>query len=111
MKKFLAVLAVLVVLLSLSGCRASESKLLGQWEEERFPPGNFPYKFELFSNGTGWVDPSTTSGMYDCTWTAENGRIRIVATGLYSYAFSYKISGKKLYLINDNNLTHTYIKK
>ena len=114
MKKLLAMLTVLVVLLSLAGCGASKSNLIGHWEREEYHAGErYPYSFELFSDGTGWLkDYGEHREMVNCTWTEENGRIRISGRER-TYAYSYKMSGGNLCLsyVPYYDETYVYIKK
>lgn len=90
MKKALAIVLVLVMILSLGAC-GSSNKLEGNWICEESHSG-YPDQMTLFEDGTGSVDG------FDCNWTAADGIINF-SLGLFgTKTYNYEISGSVLYL-------------
>lgn len=81
-----------------------QNALVGRWElvdvqtEYNKSAYYIGEKFELFSDGTG-----ISSAGYEKKWIAENGRLK-----MGDDVCSYKISGNKLILTDDDGTIETY---
>lgn len=81
-----------------------QNALVGRWElvdvqtEYNRSAYYIGEKFELFSDGTG-----ISSAGYEKKWIAENGRLK-----MGDDVCSYKISGNKLILTDDDGTIETY---
>ena len=101
-------MTALVVLLAITGCGKKES-LVGKWVYTEEGTGRTA-SMEFFSDGTGIVTSETSS--YSCTWTAENGRLKVeVDAGMFgksSQVADYEIDGDKLILSDEGEeITYT----
>ncbi len=99
-----AIIAIVAILIG----QNSKSNLVGNWKiadikEWQEYDGNyyndeFPYRLELFSDGTGISVEKSYSSSNSITWHADNGRLRINGN-----VFEYKIVFGKLILKYEKN--------
>jgi len=102
--KTVSAIVAMVLLLGITavitGC-GGRSALIGRWEEEGKPDGEF---LEFFKDGTADLD-----GM-PVEWEAKKGRLAFSFFGMSQVIISYKISGSTLTLTDDDGLESRYIK-
>lgn len=113
MKKKIVLVLALMMLAGLVACGGKsgtqqnvkqQNALVGRWElvdvQTKYNRSAYYIgeKFELFSDGTG-----ISSAGYEKKWIAENGRLK-----MGDDVCSYKISGNKLILTDDDGTIETY---
>lgn len=115
MKRRKTVIAVFIMLtILLVGCGKGED-LTGKW---KFSDDITSETIELFSDGTGIMEGTNTEGedyKYDCTWVAENGRIKFTLDlgvfGDSSITYDYKYSKSELTFISEDGDEGIYYKQ
>lgn len=111
-RKVFVVMMMLVI--ALVGCGKGED-LTGKW---KFSDDITSETIELFSDGTGIMEGVNAEGddyKYDCTWVAENGRIKFTLDlgilGDTSIAYDYKCSKSELTFISEDGNEGIYYKQ
>ena len=95
MKKKIVLVLALMMLAGLVACGGKSGTQQNVKQQNAYYIGE---KFELFSDGTG-----ISSAGYEKKWIAENGRLK-----MGDDVCSYKISGNKLILTDDDGTIETY---
>lgn len=111
-KTIIAVFMVIVVLVV--GCGKKED-LTGKWV---YTDDESSETIELFSDGTGIMQGVKADGedyKYDCTWIAENGRIKFTINlgllGDQAMAYDYKWNNSELIFTSEDGEEGTYLKQ
>lgn len=112
MKKFISIILVAFITISIAACGSSSKSLVGKWEKNEsktrteFGEGMFS-TMEFFSNGT-YTTGNGLSGGY----TVENNRIKISSdSGFSDRVYNYKITGNTLTLDDDKGRNHIEYQK
>ncbi|MFG6337442.1 MAG: hypothetical protein K1W31_03065 [Lachnospiraceae bacterium] len=110
----IVVAAFVMVALLVAGCGKSED-LTGKWV---YTSDEFSETIELFSDGTGimsGINENDEEYKHDCTWIAENGRIKFTIDfgllGDQAIAYDYKWNDSELIFTSEDGEEGIYIKQ
>ncbi len=102
---------LLIMLLAIAGCGKKEN-LAGKWVYTEEGTGS-TVTMEFFSDGTGICTVDESS--YSCTWTSENGRLKIeMDFGIFgkdAQTTNYKLDGDTLVLTTNEGESATYYRE
>lgn len=113
-KKIFTVLLTIAMMLAVIGCGEKEPQLSGVWILESDKEGFL----ELYSDGTGIIGVTDDSGEvqnYDCTWIAENSRLKFTIDfgifGSASESVDYELTKETLTLSYESGTIEIYNRK
>lgn len=113
-KRTVLVIALIMLLVLVAGCGKTED-LTGKWT---FSDDETSETIELFSDGTGIMQGVNADGddyKYDCSWIAENGRIKFTINlgilGDKSVAYDYTYNKSEITFISEDGEEGIYYKQ
>lgn len=102
MKKIIAMLCLLALLISLTACSSPEDELVGKWYIER----NDVLYFTFYSDGTCKVHGKYGTGK----WSVTDGVLKLVDFYGQTTTFDYTVKGDVLTINANGNVTEMYRK-
>lgn len=100
MKKIKVLAIIGAIMLLLSSCGSSASKLVGQWESDR---GQIS-ELEFFSDGTYTSDDPNHSGNY----SVDGDRIRLQGILMSDLTYTFEINGNTLTFYKNSDDENPY---
>lgn len=100
----IAIPAIAVVLLAVTGCSKTESKLVGKWQNERLPE-----TVEFFDNKSGVFEEQNKPPL-PFKWSAQDNQVKLdVAIGGAVKTLNGELN-KDVFVLKSGNLTASYRK-
>lgn len=105
MKKVLAFVLALVMVLSLAACGGS--KVVGTWKSEDALFSTITFN----SNGTGSMTMKVLNTTTEFDYTEKDGKLELSENGKVEFTYEYSVDGDNLTLKDtDSGSTYTYTK-